>query len=146
MPTLKTCVIGIAHAEPQRKALAFPLRGRSVVLRIEPLRVSPLRATATNVSVLCTPRSAWRHTQRRTRPTATRLPRPFGVASPSFARSQWRYVFCMDCAASRVVGFSKIPPHKRPFGPLTRSTAKPALRSHFPHCVPGRALETRYAG
>ncbi len=36
-----------------------PLRGRSAVLRIEPLRVSPLRAAVTDASGLRPPRSAW---------------------------------------------------------------------------------------
>ena len=53
-----------------------PLRGRSAVLRIEPLRVSPLRAAVTDASGLRPPRSAWQP-----------ISRPCGAVSPVTGRA-----------------------------------------------------------
>ncbi|WP_343327697.1 hypothetical protein, partial [Escherichia coli] len=55
--------LSVIHIFPPRDChvelnWALPLRGRSAVLRIEPLRVSPLRAAATNASGLRPPRFA----------------------------------------------------------------------------------------
>ena len=85
---------------------ALPLRGRSAVLRIEPVPVSPRLRGQRPLTPSASALRLAGHTLRRTRPAASGRPAPSGCQRPSGVGilCQCAIVLSVDCAAQRGAG------------------------------------------